>query len=186
MPRPKVNVYVSHDRAPVVKGAKCDYCPEADCYFIDVDELREKMRVSSVFMERAFFDRQGEKYSFSNPHVKKGRKGITMEAVFEKDGCDEFIIIDELDNVIANVETTDFEIIENRGDFLSNCDCSQLCINRVPRKDFLKDAFMRGVYVKKEGKRRYFSRFHIDKDKECNVTVIVDVDDDNTLIRKRG
>ena len=39
MPRPKVNVYVSHDRAPVVKGAKCDYCPEADCYFIDVDEL---------------------------------------------------------------------------------------------------------------------------------------------------
>ena len=96
------------------------------------------------------------------------------------------IIIDELDNVIANVETTDFEIIENRGDFLSNCDCSQFCINRVHRKDFLKDAFMRGVYVKKEGKRRYFSRFHIDKDKECNVTVIFDVDDDNTLIRKRG
>lgn len=186
MPRPKVNVYVSHDRAPVVKGAKCDYCPEADCYFIDVDELREKMLVSSVFMERAFFDRQGDKYSFSNLHVKKDRNGVTIEAVFEKDGCDEFIIIDELDNVIANVETTDFEIIENGGDFLSNCNCSQLCINRIPSKDILKDAFMRGVYVKKEGKRRYFSRLHVDKDKERSVTVIFDVDDDNALIRKRG
>ena len=186
MPRPKVNIYVSYDKAPVVKDAKCDYCQEADCYFIDVDELREKMLVSNVFMERAFFDRQGEKYSFSNLHVKKERKGITIEAVFEKDGCDEFIIIDELDNVIADVETTDFEITENHGYFFRNCDCSQFCINRIPSKNFLKSAFMRGVYVVKRGKRRYFSRLHVDKDKERSVTVMFDVDDDNALIRKRG
>lgn len=186
MPRSKVNVYTSYAKSPVVKGAKCNYCAEADCYFIDIDELREKMLVGNVFMERAYFDRQGEKYSFSNLHVKKGRKGITIETVFEKDGCDEFITIDELDNVIANVETTDFEILDIEGDYYRNYKCSQFCINRIPIKDFLKDAYMRGVYVVKDGKRRYFSRFHLDKDEECNVSVIFDVDDDNVMIRKRG
>ena len=186
MPRPKVNVRVSYDKAPVAKGVKCNYCSESDCYFIDIDELRDKMLVRDVFMERSFFDRNGDKYYFSNLHIKKSNNGVTIEAVFEKQGCDEFIIIDELNNVIANVETVDFEIVDNDGTFFRNHDCSKFNINWIPKRDFLKAAFMRGVYVVKDGKRRYFSRFHVDRDKKGVVSVKFDVDDNNVMIQNRG
>lgn len=186
MPRPKVNVHVSYSKAPVAQGVRCNYCHESDCYFINIEELRDKMLVRDVFMERSFFDRNGDKYYFSNLHIKKSSKDITIEAVFEKQDCDKFIRIDELDNIIANVQTTDFEIVDNDGDLFPNSNCSQFNINWMPKIDFLRNAFMRGVYVVKDGNRRYFSRFHMDKDIEGAVTVMFDVDDDNVMIKNRG
>ena len=138
MPRPKTNVFVDYMKEPVIRSIKVGHDISTDSYWIDIREAKDKLIAKNVLMEQSYIIRDFKKYYFSNILIEKTKYKINIKAIYEKDGINNFVSNDNVEDKLRGLNIEKLEGIDG---------CYTVNIENINTTNVIKDIYLAGAYI---------------------------------------
>lgn len=160
MPRPKTNVFVDYMKEPVIRSIKVGHDISTDSYWIDIREAKDKLIAKNVLMEQSYIIRDFKKYYFSNILIEKTKYKINIKAIYEKDGINNFVSNDNVEDKLRGLNIEKLEGIDG---------CYTVNIENINTTNVIKDIYLAGAYIIRNNEKSYLSQFTIMFENSCFV-----------------
>ena len=171
MQRMKTAMYSDFMTAKILfDGINCDYSPAGDYFCVDEKEiaaqivLKERhLRFCSEYLNDTYILRQGRKYPFSNVLIEKKYKNMLgFKIYYEREGQDRFYKPENFYNAVSNIDINDKRFFRE----FEDCVFITIPTNQLEGRMVLKDTFVSGLYIPRDGEKLYFRNAEIEK--ECD------------------
>ena len=169
MQRMKAAMYSDFMTAKILfDGINCNYSPAGDYFYIDEKEiaahimLKERhLRFCSEYLNYTYILRQGRKYPFSNVLIEKKYKNmLDFKIYYEREWEDKFYKPENFYDAVRGIDINDKRFFrESCGSVFVTIPTTQL-----EGRMILKDTFVSGLYIPRDGEKLYFRNAEIEKE----------------------
>lgn len=169
MQRMKAAMYSDFMTAKILfDGINCNYSPAGDYFCIDEKEiaaqivLKERhLRFCSEYLNDTYILRQGRKYPFSNVLIEKKYKNmLSFKIYYEREGQDKFYKPENFYDAVRGIDINDKRFFYKS----RNCIFITIPTNQLEGRMVLKDTFISGLYIPRDGEKLYFRDAEIEKE----------------------